>query len=136
MGITLRNKHMSFDLGSGGFYNLRKNIAGLLSKEFQELYINWTSGKMTNDEGNKQLLSLYNRKILKDEDDVILNFLFASDVDGKLAVKDSRSLYNLVKDYDDNILYGYAGRPDCFRFKDFKILLKDSVDHRLVITWD
>jgi hypothetical protein len=44
-------------------------------------------------------------------------------------------IYEVIKDYDDNVLYGYAGRPDCAKFKDFKKIVKDCVDNKCSMTW-
>lgn len=40
-----------------------------------------------------------------------------------------------IKDYDDDICYGYCGRSDCAMFKDFKQLIKDGADTEMGIEW-
>jgi hypothetical protein len=65
----------------------------------------------------------------------ILDFLYASDCEGKLSAKHCRRIYNVIKDYDDDVLYGYCGRPDCAKFKDFKAIVKDCVDHNIQMRW-
>lgn len=137
MGITISNKEKSIDMGCGGFYNLRKNIAYLLCEDFGRLYESWISplSQMDDEMGNIQLMNLFNVGLLKEEDEVILDFLFASDCAGKISSKDCCKLYALIKDYDDNILYGYVGRPDCARFKDFKEIVKQSAKNRWIVSW-
>lgn len=137
MGVTIENKTKSIDMGYGGFYNLRETIAGLLSEEFKNLYVEWTSmnGSINNEEGNKLLGNMYKRGVLTDEDVIILDFLFASDCGGKISVKGCRRLWKLIKDYDDNVLYGYAGRPDCAKFKDFKEIIETSAKNRWIAKW-
>ena len=41
----------------------------------------------------------------------------------------------VLKDYDDDICYGYCGRSDCAMFKDFKQLIKDGADTEMGIEW-
>ena len=135
MGLTICNKYGSIDIGYGGFFNLRKNIAGIYSKEFADLYENWCRGKIKNDEGNKKLQEFFDNGILKDDDELVLDFLFASDCKGKLDGKTCRKLYHHIKDYDDDILYGYVGRPDCAKFKDFKDLVESSYRYRSILRW-
>lgn len=137
MGITIRNKENSIDMGCGGFMNLRRNIANLLSKEFGDLYKEWCKSfsPITDEEGNKILKTFYRDGILSDEDDVIIEFLFASDLEGKITAKGCKRLYELIKDYDDNILYGYAMHPNCAKFADFKEIIKESAKHNWVVQW-
>ena len=137
MGISIGNKNREIDMGYGGFYNLRKNIAGIYSSEFKRLYEEWVSpcSKMTDEEGNKQLITLYENDILTDEDDVVLDFLFASDAGGKVSAKGCKRLYKIIKDYDDDILYGYIGRKDCAMFKDFKDIVKECAERRIILSW-
>ena len=46
-----------------------------------------------------------------------------------------KSVYEIIKDYDDDICYGYCGRSDCAMFKDFKQLIKDGADTEMGIEW-
>ena len=137
MGITIGNRNRTLDMGYGGFYNLRRNIAGIYSEEFKSLYEAWCSpvGRLSNEEGNEQLAELYSRGILCDDDDIVLDFLFASDSDGKISVKGCRRLYEVIADYDDDICYGYIARPDCAKFIDFKKIVEDCAKNRLVLKW-
>lgn len=139
MGITLGHRHKSIDMGCGGFLNLRKTIATLLAPSFGDLYEEWVctipSNGLTDEEGNARLAKLYENKTVTDDDDVVIEFLFASDIEGKLSAKGCKRLYSIIKDYDDNILYGYAGRPDCAKFKDFKEIVHDCANHRWVLHW-
>lgn len=135
MGVTLRNKYSSIDLGYGGFARLRETIAKLYSEEFATLYKDWTSRKIDDKEGNEKLEMFFVNGIFKEKDEVILDFLFASDCSGKMDLTGCRRLLNLIKDYDDDILYGYSGRPDCAKFKDFKELVESSVKMRTILRW-
>ena len=65
----------------------------------------------------------------------IIEFLYAPDCEYKLTYGKCKRLYEAIKDYDDNILYGYAGRDDCAKFKDFKKILKDCADNQISMRW-
>ena len=65
----------------------------------------------------------------------ILDFLYESDCDGIMDVPHCRSIYEVIKNYDDDILYGYAGRKDCAKFADFKAIVKDGIDSGDGFTW-
>ena len=38
-----------------------------------------------------------------------------------------------IKDYDDDYVYGYIGRPDRAMFKDFKRIVRECVEDRRVM---
>lgn len=64
MGITITAKNSSydFDMGYGGFFNLRKNIALALDKEFGENYEHlgscWTKEQFAeNDKNAERIIS-------------------------------------------------------------------------------
>lgn len=145
MGVTILNKNKCIDMGCGGFSNLRNTIAGLLPEEFAELYKAWTNpmnwlhtdspNHLLNEEGNKRLSRLYAEGILTDEDDPVIDFLFAPDCGGKISAKGCKRLYQVIKDYDDDIVYGYSGRSDCAKFADFKAIVEECAKKRLVLTW-
>lgn len=63
------------------------------------------------------------------------DFCLQSDCGGKIHYGACKEIYKHVKDYDDNVCYGYAGRPDCTMFKDFKNLLKECIDNKCDLIW-
>ena len=141
MGLTIYNKERAIDMGYIGFNVLRNTIAKLFGTDFENLYKDWTSGswspnKIDDKTCNILLNDLYKRNILKEEDNPILDFLFMSDCEGKLPVKSCKMLYNFIKDYDDNVLYGYCGRPDCAMFSDFKEIVRLCAKNRWILKWD
>ena len=92
MGISLTANHSkySFDMGCGGFFNLRANIADLFDKQFGEHYRKSFNGYCSQDDYDqheriaKEILS---HPRFKDEDADIIVFLYASDCDGKISYK-------------------------------------------------
>lgn len=136
MGLTLYNKKYSINLSYSGFARLMQTIADLLNPEFGELYTKWCLTEIDDITTNELLRNLYKSKKLIDEYDFILKFLFTSSVTGKISAKNSNVLYNLIKDYDDKIIYGYAGQPDCAKFKDFKNIIETSAKNKWTVRWE
>ncbi len=139
MGITLKaNKSAySFDMGCGGFFNLRTNIADLFDEEFGEHYRKLS--KCYNQIDYKEHDRIANEILLhprfKEEDADILDFLYASDRERKISYKTRGKLYNLIKDHD----FG----KKCFRYaayahndyEELKAFLKECYSHRRNAYW-
>ena len=140
MGVTIYSKNHSIDLGYGGFNNLRKKVAELTGIEIFNHYKELDKGMFLNGEARKKFFKDYNKKISEIEESqkihpAILDFLYASDCEGKLTYGKCKQIYKVIKDYDDNILYGYSGRKDCAMFKDFKGIIKDCIDNKCAMEW-
>ena len=142
MGITIRNQEKSIDLGYGGFANLRNTIANCLDTEFATLYKELTLYYNYREKGfnsqeeffedhDNRVLEICTRKNLDEE---VVNFLYRSDCDCRsVSYKTCRHLWKYIKDYDDDICYGYIGRPDCAMFKDFKEIVETCAKKRWVM---
>lgn len=133
MGICLYNKEYEMDMGYFTFAQLRTVIAKLLNEEFGENYsllrrcITKKDFK-ENDKIANSLIAKYNL----DED--VVNFLYQSDCNGKITYKTCRKIYKLIKDYDDNFMYGYVHSNHSFNY--FKEMIKNCVDKRRMLFWD
>jgi hypothetical protein len=138
MGIRIVSKNDTLTLGYGDFYRIRCVIAGFYSSEFKSLYELWCRpfSKISNEEGNKQLELLKEKGVFCDEDEDILDFLFASDCGGKLSYKKCKRLYNLINK-SENIIYNEPLNEDDKDedLDDFKELLKDCVDNCYGFKW-
>lgn len=145
MGITISSPSKSIDMGAGGFANLRTTISKLLNcKEFSDIYEELTSGGQYHyiskgfssmseyfDDYDRRALEICERNELDEE---VVNFLYRSDCDcDSVSVKTCRHLWKYIKDYDDDFVYGYAGRPDRAMFKDFKAIVQECVEKRRVM---
>ena len=140
MGVTVESKNHSIDLGFGGFGNLRKKVAELTGVEIYNHYKELDNGMLLYGEARTKFFQEYNKKISEIEEKLkiphgILDFLYASDCNGKLTYGKCKQIYKVIKDYDDNILYGYSGRKDCAMFKDFKEIIKDCIDNKCSMEW-
>lgn len=134
VSISATNSIYDFDMGYGGFFNLRKNIALALDEEFGENYA-LLGNCYTIDDYNKNDMvanSILERKHL-DED--VVDFLYASDTEGKISYKVCGKIYNLIKDIDfgdKGFRYAIYRRND---YEEFKKFLKDCYSKRKNMVW-
>ena len=136
MGVSISCKKTgkSIDMGYGGFFNLRKKVAELAGGPFAEHYASLKTF------GNEEYFEAFDRRtseILekKQADIKIVDFCLQSDCDGKIHYGACKNILKAIGDYDDNIAYGYFGRPDCAMFKDFKEILEDCVKNKCDMLW-
>ena len=136
MGVTIRCKKTgtSHYLGYGGFLNLRGKVAELCSKEFGEHFARLIKLHSNEEfeEFDRKTKELLDRKVVSIK---IVDFCLQSDCGGKIRYGACKEIYNHIKDYDDNICYGYAGRPDCMMFKDFVALVKECYENKSDLVW-
>lgn len=135
MGITISSKNKSIDMSSAGFIRLRKTIAYLYSDEVGKHYEDLMSCNTTEDYNNYDLETVRLANNAGSKFYWLFDFLYDSDIEGKLTYGKCRKLLNLIGDYDDNISYGYVARPDCAKFKDFKNILEDCVLNKCQMEW-
>ena len=108
MGVTIKSKSRSIDLGGGGFRRLRTKVAELAAPDIFEHYKKLGEGMWY--PNRKAFFKDYDEKIAeldkkyKGKMSDILDFLYESDCDAEMDVDHCRSIYEVIKDYDDNIL--------------------------------
>lgn len=142
MGVTIESKNHSIDLGGWGFICLRTKVAELAAPDICEHYKKSMDGMRLYDEDKRKAFhESYNAKIAELDKRYegkmsdILDFLYESDCDAKMDTDHCRSIYEVIKNYDDDILYGYSGRKDCAKFADFKKIVKDGIDSGDGFSW-
>lgn len=132
MGITISSKRYSCDMGYGGFGRFRKMVAEKVNEEFNKHYLSLS---------DQTVMSLYGEKrdeYFKKYDATtyeyigkgmvtaeVANFLYQSDCNGKIDRKQSKLIYELIKECDDNISFGYSGNADCATMADLKNIFSD-----------
>ena len=142
MGVTIESKNHSIDLGGWGFICLRTKVAELAAPDICEHYKKSMDGmRLCDEDKRKAFYESYNAKIAELDKRYegkmsdILDFLYESDCDAKMDTDHCRSIYEVIKNYDDDILYGYSGRKDCAKFADFKKIVKDGIDSGDGFSW-
>ena len=141
MGLTIycKKTNRSIDMGAGGFFRLRLKVAELLGEPWHSHYATLRHPPLfeparteffnTFDQRTKQMLQ--NKQVpIK-----VVDFCLQSDVEGCIHYGACKQIYKVVQAYDDDIAYGYAGRPDCAKFADFKAILKDCIDNKCDMVW-
>ena len=133
MGITIGSKRYACDMGYGGFGRFRNVVAEKVNDEFYKHYLELSSPKVMFSFGKEreEYFKKYNAKteefikqnIVTGE---VANFLYQSDCDGKIDRKQAKEIYELIKECDDNISFGYAGRSDCAKMADMKKIFSDG----------
>lgn len=138
MGVTLtaKNSTYSFDMGYGGFFNLQKNIAMALDKEFGEHYAELMRAYYSDkEEYDKKTAEIISRKGLEKKFSSILDFLYTGDCDGKIDYRTCGKIYDLIKDVDfGNKCFRYVAHAhnDYGELKEF---LKECYSHRRNAYW-
>jgi len=144
MGVTIECEKTGtgYDMGYGGFGNFREKVAELYNKAFSEHYNKLgTSEMMCFDETERRkMFEEYDReteKLIKkyDLNIAIIDFLMQPDGDGQITPETCKMIYDVIKDYDDDICYGYAGRPDCTMFKHLKLLFLECYENNSEMVW-
>lgn len=136
MGVTIKCKKTGTkcDLGYGGFFNLRQKVAELCDPEFAEHYktlINLRTKKEYEDFDQKTEELLARHSV----NEKVVDFCLQPDSGGKINYGACKEIYKCIKDYDDNIRYGYSGRSNCMMFKDFVAIIKECCDSKSCLIW-
>lgn len=141
MGVNISSKHCDIAMGYFGFRRPRRTVANLCLKEIADHY-NYLLDNLhyiaahkevsdRYDEGIDRLYETFGKRYGK-----VLNFLYAPDTDATMTYGTAKQLLSVIGDYDDDIIYGYAGwGKDAARFRDFKILLQDAADTKTKWCW-
>ncbi|MTI49477.1 MAG: hypothetical protein FH761_16715 [Firmicutes bacterium] len=140
MGITIESKNFSADMGYGGFNRFRNKVATLSNLEFGNHYKKLDSTIFLMGAERESYFKKYNletEKLIKDGITTveIANFCYQSDCEGSIDQNQAKQIYEKIKDYDDNICYGYAGRSDCAMFDDLKNIFRDCAENGGTVEW-
>ena len=146
MGITISCKKtgQSIDLGCGGFFNLRNKVSDLVgdpwASHYRELEDIFRKSVSMSAEEQRLAYNAFDaeteRLLTEKEVSVkVVDFLLQSDCGGSIRYGACKELLKIIGDYDDNVLYGYIGRRDCAKFRDFKAILQDCADNKCDMVW-
>lgn len=139
MGITIRSKHNSADMSYFGFGRFRLKVAEMYNKEFYNHLKKLYEAPYFRKERNeffkwfdKERQRMIDEKIVEIEID---DFIYQTDCEGSINKKQAKMIYNLIKDCDDSLVYGYSGRTDCATMADMKRIFKDCTHYCKKISW-
>ncbi len=140
MGVTIESKNFSADMGYGGFNLFRNKVATLSSLEFGKHYSESDNTMLLIGSERESFFKKYDAKtveLVKEEVITveIANFCYQPDCEGSIDQEQAKQIYEKIKDYDDDICYGYAGRSDCAMFSDLKNIFKDCAENGDTIDW-
>ena len=142
MGLTIRSKNHSIDIGSGGFFRLRMNIAGITNKEISDHYKVLASeeyiymvyhGFEDYDKKTEELYERYRKEYGK-----VIDFLYAPDTKAKMTYGCAKQILKAIGDRTDmnEMVIGYAGWGEyAARFKDFRKILEDAAETKRGFWW-
>lgn len=139
MGITITatNSKYSFDMGYGGYFNLCKNIALCLDKEFGENYAEIIKCHSETDyeENSQKAEEIINKKHLDDKYKDIIDFLYMNDTEGKISHKTCKQIYDLIKDVDfEKKIFRYVVHAHN-DYEEFKCFLKECYSKHRKLRW-
>ena len=140
MGVSTSCKKTgrTIDMGAGGFAALRERVAALESEEWRALYKTLSTPPLLKNKAFYDEFNAKTEKLLKQKKVHIkvVDFCLQTDISGSIRFGACQQILKAIGDYDDDVLYGYCGRPDCAKFADFKRILQDCVDNRCNMIWD
>ena len=140
MGVTISCHKYSIDMGAGGYNRLRETVSTLLHcEEFAKIYAELSRAHQEcyargfanmhdyYEDHDNRVLAICEANQLDEE---VVNWLYSSDCSYSATPKQCRHIWEVIKDYDDDYVYGYCGRPDAARFKDFKQIVLECAKER------
>lgn len=144
MGVTIHSPISSADMGYFGFYRLRYTVAKCLGDDVADHYQvimhppvfeNAFAEQTYWDAYDRKLNEMIERYPVKTHK--VFAFLYAPDTEGDITYGTCKQILSVIGDYDDDIIYGYAGWGDkAARFRDFKRILQECADMKAKLKWD
>lgn len=141
MGISIHvgENENGIDMGYHGFLLLRQKIAELSGEKIGQHYSLITTapwiGKSREDFFEKYDQETDRMVAAGELPSSLADFLYQPDVSGEIPCETCEYLLKIIGDYDDDTIYGYAGRPDAAKFSDFKDLLQECVKQKAPMVW-
>ena len=143
MGLTIRCKKSNdeIDVSYFGFSKLRGKVSELVGGDWSNHYrglmdylpsLDNTRNKKFCEEFDRETERLINERKININ---VADFLLQSDCKGSIHHGACKEILKVIGDYDDNLIYGYAGRENPATFKDFKRVLQACVDNKCNMVW-
>ena len=139
MSVTIECKsgNLSYDLRTWGFESLRMKVASLSSEEWGKHYSKLMKPPFCHKELFYESFNRVTEDLIKKRkvSSSVVNFCLQSDCGGKATYRQCREIYKHIKDYDDDVSYGFAGQQGNFTFNDFKALLEHCIENKCGFEW-
>lgn len=143
MGLAIRCKKSNdnIDVSYFGFSRLRNTVSLLVGGNWGVHYLRLTDylpslentrDKEFYEEFDRETERLINERKINIK---VADFLLQSDCEGSIHYGACKEILKVIGDYDDNLIYGYAGRKNPAMFKDFKRVLQACVDKKCDMVW-
>lgn len=141
MGVEIYSNggSTSFCGGYGGFMCLRENIAKAFDAEFGEHYskLVYCRSKEDCESFDKTANEILSDERFNDEDEDIIEFLFANDCEGSISHKTCKKIYDLIKDIDfKGEIFTYGAHSDGKDYEHFKAFLLECYSNRRKMRWN
>ena len=135
MSVDIKGSHKgspSFTFGAGQFANLRQNVAKAILGDRISIYTEWLA---TDEQTPKDKLSRKCRALYDAIGDAAYNFVVQSDCEGKLTIKQTRELYEAIKNKPGNwsLRYLFYQKPE--NKNDFIELLRSCTENKSKLVW-
>lgn len=137
MGVTINSKNHRIVLSYSGFYRIRVKVAELTAPDIYEHYKKLNDWRYVLVSKDENFSVEYDKKIVELDEKYtqVLEFLYTSDSHGEADAEHCKSVYEIIKEYDDDIIYGYRSGIEAVLFKNVKQLIKDGADTGTGIEW-
>lgn len=142
MGVTIKCKKTGreMDIGYFGFFKLRAKVAELVDSEVGEHYKKLDDILDIPSPAKEHALKSYDyatEELIESKElsIKIADFLYQSDGEGKIRYGACKEILKVIGDYNNGVIYGYTGRENPAKFKDFKEILQDCVDNKCFMIW-
>ena len=136
--MKIISEKRSYDVGFYAFNRFRNIVAKKIDKHFHDHYSRLSRPEVmaflticTNDEilefkknFDFMIEQFIKQKIITKN---VANFLTQSAC-GKINGAQAKEVYELIKDCDNDIIFGFAGRKDCTKMSDLKKIFSDGID--------
>lgn len=120
-------------MGYGGFGRFRNAVAEKVNDEFYNHYLSLSDSKVVflsgkeREEYFEKYDATTNEYIEQGTVTVeVANFLYQSQCEGKIDRKQAKKIYELIRECDDELSFGYSGRVDCAKMSDLKMIFSDG----------
>lgn len=140
MGVTItaNNSKYSFDMGYGGFFSLRAQIALALDKEFGGIYDLYSRcwSPQQYEANDRAAEAIINKKHLDVDYKDVLDFLYISDSEGEISYQTCGKILDLIRDIDfgqKGFRYAMHRHND---YEEFKLFLAECYSNRRKMRWN